>query len=59
MEIQETRNSDKGADVTICDLVAQLEGVTNLHVPCVTYLDSFSVLVFKALVLCVDLQSEY
>ena len=26
LEIWETGNSDKGADVTICDLVAQLEG---------------------------------
>ena len=26
LEIQETGNSDKGANVTICDLVAQLEG---------------------------------
>ena len=31
----------------------------SLHVPYATYLDSFSILVFKVLVLHVDLQSEY
>ena len=29
MEIRETGTSDKGADVTMCDLVAQLEGMTH------------------------------
>ena len=33
--------------------------LVNLHVPYATYLDSFSDLVFRALVFCVDLQSEY
>ena len=30
--MQETRNFNKGANVTICDLVAQLEGCDSLYI---------------------------
>ena len=46
-------------DISLISLSFSCAYLANLHIPCVTYLDSFSILVFKALVLCVDLQSEH